>query len=32
LLLAFAIAFAVTGAIELVRWYVKRRRQATTTT
>ena len=32
LLLAFAIAFAVTGAIELVRWYVKRRRQSTTTT
>ena len=31
LLLAFAIAFAVTGAIELVRWYVKRRRQSTTT-
>jgi len=32
LLLAFAIAFAVTGAIELVRWYVKRRRQSPTTT
>jgi membrane-associated protein len=31
LLLAFAIAFAVTGAIELVRWYVKRRRQSPTT-
>jgi membrane-associated protein len=28
LLLALAIAFAVTGAIELVRWYLKRRRQA----
>ena len=31
LLLAFAIAFAVTGAIEFVRWYVKRRRQSPTT-
>jgi len=31
LLLAFAIAFAVTGAIELVRWYVKRRHQSPTT-
>jgi membrane-associated protein len=26
LLLAFAIAFAVTGGVELVRWYLKRRR------
>jgi hypothetical protein len=25
LLLAFAIAFAVTGTVELVRWYLKRR-------
>jgi membrane-associated protein len=31
LLLALAIAFAVTGAIELVRWYLKRRRQSVTT-
>jgi membrane protein DedA with SNARE-associated domain len=31
LVLAFAIAFGVTGAIELVRWYVKRRRQSATT-
>lgn len=31
LALALAIAFAVTGAIELVRWYVKRRRQSATT-
>ena len=30
LLLAFAIAFAVTGAVELVRWYLKRRRGQTT--
>jgi membrane-associated protein len=28
LLLAFAIAFAVTGAVELVRWYQRRRRSA----
>jgi membrane-associated protein len=26
LLLAFAIAFAVTGGVELVRWYLRRRR------
>lgn len=33
LLLALGIAFAVTGAIELARWYVKRRRaQCSTTT
>jgi membrane-associated protein len=32
LLLAFAIAFAVTGAIEVARWYLKRRGQASTTT
>jgi membrane-associated protein len=31
LLLAFAIAFAVTGAVELVRWYLKRRGQSSTT-
>jgi membrane-associated protein len=31
LLLALAIAFGVAGAIELVRWYVKRRRQSATT-
>lgn len=30
LLLAFAIAFAVTGTVELVRWYRKRRRGQTT--
>ena len=30
LLLAFAIAFAVTGTVELVRWYLKRRRSQTT--
>jgi membrane-associated protein len=30
LLLAFAIAFAVTGTVELVRWYLKRRRGQTT--
>ena len=28
LLLAFAIAFAVTGTIELVRWYLRRRKAA----
>lgn len=28
LLLAFAIAFAVTGTVELVRWYQRRRRAA----
>jgi membrane protein DedA with SNARE-associated domain len=28
LLLAFAIAFAVTGVVELVRWYQRRRRSA----
>jgi membrane protein DedA with SNARE-associated domain len=33
LLLAFAIAFAVTGTVELVRWYLRRRRgQASSTT
>jgi membrane-associated protein len=32
LLLAFGIAFAVTGAVELVRWYVKRRRAQSSTT
>jgi membrane-associated protein len=32
LLLAFAIAFAVTGAVELVRWYLKRRRGQSSTT
>jgi len=31
LLLAFAIALAVTGATELVRWYVKRRQSSATT-
>jgi membrane protein DedA with SNARE-associated domain len=30
LLLAFGIAFAVTGTVELVRWYLKRRRGQTT--
>jgi membrane-associated protein len=30
LLLAFAIAFAVTGTVELVRWFLKRRRGQTT--
>lgn len=30
LLLAFAIAFAVTGTVELVRWFLKRRRAQTT--
>ena len=30
LILAFAIAFAVTGTVELVRWYLKRRRGQTT--
>jgi membrane protein DedA with SNARE-associated domain len=30
LLLAFAIAFAVTGTVELVRWYLQRRRGQTT--
>jgi len=30
LLLAFAIAFAVTGSVELVRWFLKRRRAQTT--
>jgi len=32
LLLAFALAFAVTGAVELVRWYLRRRGQSPTTT
>jgi membrane protein DedA with SNARE-associated domain len=32
LLLAFGIAFAVTGGVELVRWYVKRRRRAQSST
>lgn len=32
LLLAFAVAFAVTGAIELVRWLIRRRRAQSTTT
>jgi membrane-associated protein len=32
LLLAFGIAFAVTGAVEVVRWYVKRRRAQSSTT
>ncbi|HEY7018160.1 MAG TPA: hypothetical protein VH297_06790, partial [Gaiellaceae bacterium] len=33
LVLAFAIAFAVTGLTELIRWYLKRRKaQASTTT
>lgn len=31
LLLALGIAFAVTGAVEVVRWYLKRRRQSPTT-
>jgi len=31
LLLAFAIAFAVTGTVELVRWYLKRRRGQSST-
>lgn len=31
LLLAFAIAFAVTGAVELVRWYLRRRKRQTPT-
>lgn len=31
LLLAFAIAFAVTGAVELVRWYLRRRKGQTPT-
>jgi membrane protein DedA with SNARE-associated domain len=30
LLLAFAVAFAVTGAVELVRWFRRRRSQSTT--
>ncbi|HSC51227.1 MAG TPA: DedA family protein [Gaiellaceae bacterium] len=32
LLLAFAIAFAVTGAVELVRWLLRRRRAQSSTT
>jgi membrane-associated protein len=32
LLLALAIAFAVTGAVELARWYLKRRRAQSSTT
>lgn len=32
LLLAFAIAFAVTGGVELARWYLKRRGQSASTT
>ena len=32
LLLAFAIAFAVTGTVELVRWYLKRRSGKSSTT
>ena len=32
LLLAFGIAFAVTGAVELVRWYLRRRQSSATTT
>jgi membrane-associated protein len=32
LLLALAIAFAVAGAVEVVRWYLKRRSQSATTT
>ena len=32
LLLAFAIAFAVFGAVELARWYLRRRGQSSTTT
>ena len=31
LLLAFAIALAVTGSVELVRWYLKRRQSSATT-
>jgi membrane-associated protein len=31
LLLAFAIALAVTGSVELVRWYLKRRQASATT-
>lgn len=31
LLLAFGIAFAVTGAVELVRWYLRRRKRQTPT-
>jgi membrane-associated protein len=31
LLLALGIAFAVTGSIELVRWYLKRRQSSATT-
>lgn len=31
LLLAFGIAFAVTGAVELVRWYLRRRQASATT-
>jgi membrane-associated protein len=32
LLLALAIALAVAGAVELARWYLKRRAQSSTTT
>ena len=32
LVLAFAIAFAVVGAVELARWYLRRRGQSSTTT
>jgi membrane protein DedA with SNARE-associated domain len=32
LLLAFAIAFAVTGSVELVRWFLKRRRAQSAST
>jgi membrane-associated protein len=32
LLLALGIAFAVTGAVELARWYLKRRRAQSSTT
>jgi membrane protein DedA with SNARE-associated domain len=32
LLLAFAIAFTVTGAVELARWFLRRRRAQSTTT
>jgi membrane-associated protein len=32
LLLAFAIAFALVGAVELARWYLRRRGQSSTTT
>ncbi len=32
LLLAFAIAFAVVGAVEFARWYLRRRGQSSTTT